>query len=55
MTYVRHNLITFDSGKRAAMVSQLTTQLDNAKEIPGLIAVRVHFDTIQGADNRLCI
>jgi len=55
MTYVRHNLITFDSEKRSAMVSQLTTQLDNAKEIPGLMAVRVHFDTIQGSDNRLCI
>jgi len=61
MPYVRHNLITFDSGKRDAMMPVLNRGLDKANEIPGLRAVRVHFDTAQGADtfgsagNRLMI
>ena len=55
MPYVRHNLITFDSGKRDAMVSRLNAGLDRVNDIPGLRAVRVHFDTAQGTDNRLCI
>ena len=55
MPYVRHNLITFDSEKRDAMVSRLNAGLDRVNDIPGLRAVRVHFDTAQGADNRLCI
>ena len=43
------------------MMSVLNTGLDKANEIPGLRAVRVHFDTAQGADtfgsdgNRLMI
>ena len=37
------------------MMSVLNTGLDKVNEIPGLRAVRVHFDTAQGADNRLCI
>jgi len=53
MPYVRYNLITFDSEKRDAMMSVLNTGLDKVNEIPGLRAVRVHFDTAQGADNRL--
>ena len=36
-------------------MSVLNTGLDRVNEIPGLRAVRVHFDTAQGADNRLCI
>ena len=61
MPYVRHNLMTFDSEKRDAMMSVLNTGLDKVNEIPGLRAVRVHFDTAQGADtfgpagNRLMI
>ncbi|SVB59658.1 uncharacterized protein METZ01_LOCUS212512, partial [marine metagenome] len=55
MPYVRHNLITFDPEKRDAMMSVLNTGLDRVNEIPGLRAVRVHFDTAQGADNRLVI
>ena len=55
MPYVRHNLITFDPEKRDAMMSVLNTGLDKVNEIHGLRAVRVHFDTAQGADNRLCI
>ena len=61
MPYVRHNLITFDSEKRDAMMSVFNTGLDKVNEIPGLRAVRVHFDTAQGADtfgpagNRLMI
>jgi len=55
MPYVRHNLMTFDPEKRDAMVSRLNTGLDRVNDIPGLRAVRVHFDTAQGADNRLCI
>ena len=55
MPYVRHNLITFDPGKRDAMMSALNTGLDKINEIPGLRAVRVHFDTAQSADNRLVI
>ena len=55
MPYVRHNLMTFDPEKRDAMMSVLNTGLDRVNEIPGLRAVRVHFDTAQGADNRLCI
>ena len=55
MPYVRHNLITFNPEKRDAMMSVLNTGLDKVNEIPGLRAVRVHFDTAQGADNRLCI
>ena len=55
MPYVRHNLITFDSEKRDAMMSVLNTGLAKVNEIPGLRAVRVHFDTAQGADNRLVI
>ena len=61
MPYVRHNLITFDPEKRDAMMSVLNTGLDKVNEIPGLRAVRVHFDTAQGADtfgpagNRLMI
>ena len=61
MPYVRYNLITFDSGKRDAMMPVLNRGLDKANEIPGLRAVRVHFDTAQGADtfgsdgNRLMI
>jgi len=55
MPYVRHNLITFNSEKRDAMMSVLNTGLDKVNEIPGLRAVRVHFDTAHGADNRLCI
>ena len=61
MPYVRHNLITFDSEKRDAMMPVLNRGLDKANEIPGLRAVRVHFDTAQGADtfgpdgNRLMI
>jgi len=50
MPYVRYNLITFDSGKRDAMMPVLNRGLDKANEIPGLRAVRVHFDTAQGAD-----
>ena len=55
MAYVRHTLVTFDSEKRDAMVSRLTTLLDGIKEISGLRAIRVHFDTAQGADNRLVV
>jgi len=55
MPYVRHNLMTFDPEKRDAMMSVLNTGLDRVNEIPGLRAVRVHFDTAQGADNRLVI
>ena len=61
MPYVRHNLMTFDPEKRDAMMSVLNTGLDRVNEIPGLRAVRVHFDTAQGADtfgsagNRLMI
>ena len=55
MPYVRHNLMTFDTEKRDAMISVLNTGLDRVNEIPGLRAVRVHFDTAQGADNRLVI
>ena len=55
MPYVRHNLMTFDPEKRDAMMSVLNTGLDRVNDIPGLRAVRVHFDTAQGADNRLCI
>ena len=61
MPYVRYNLITFDPEKRDAMMSVLNTGLDRVHEIPGLRAVRVHFDTAQGADtfgpagNRLMI
>ena len=55
MPYVRHNLITFNPEKKDAMMSVLNTGLDKVNEIPGLRAVRVHFDTAQGADNRLCI
>ena len=55
MPYVRHNLITFNPEKRDAMMSVLNTGLDKVNEIPGLRAVRVHFDTAQGADNRLVI
>jgi len=55
MPYVRHNLMTFDPEKRDAMMSALNTGLDRVNDIPGLRAVRVHFDTAQGADNRLCI
>jgi len=61
MPYVRYNLIAFDSGKRDAMMPVLNRGLDKANEIPGLRAVRVHFDTAQGADtfgsdgNRLMI
>ena len=61
MPYVRHNLITFDPEKKDAMMSVLNTGLDKVNEIPGLRAVRVHFDTAQGADtfgpagNRLMI
>ena len=55
MPYVRHTLVTFDSEKRDAMVSRLTTLLDGIKEISGLRAIRVHFDTAQGADNRLVV
>ncbi len=50
MPYVRYNLIAFDSGKRDAMMPVLNRGLDKANEIPGLRAVRVHFDTAQGAD-----
>ena len=50
MPYVRHNLITFDPEKKDAMISVLNTGLDKVNEIPGLRAVRVHFDTAQGAD-----
>ena len=50
MPYVRYNLIAFDSGKRDAMMPVLNRRLDKANEIPGLRAVRVHFDTAQGAD-----
>jgi len=53
MPYVRHNLMTFDPEKRDAMMSVLNTGLDRVNEIPGLRAVRVHFDTAQGADNRV--
>jgi len=53
MPYVRHTLITFDSEKRDAMVARLTTLLDGLQGISGLRAVRVHFDTAQGADNRV--
>jgi len=55
MPYVRHNLLTFDPEKRDAIMSVLNTGLDRVNEIPGLRAVRVHFDTAQGADNRLVI
>ena len=55
MPYVRHNLMTFDPEKRDAMMSVLNTGLDRVNDIPGLRAVRVHFDTAQGADNRLVI
>ncbi len=55
MPYVRHNLITFDPEKKDAMMSVLNRGLDKVNEIPGLRAVRGHFDTAQGADNRLCI
>jgi len=61
MPYVRYNLITFDSGKRDAMMPVLNRGLDKANENTGLRAVRVHFDTAQGADtfgsdgNRLMI
>ena len=61
MPHVRHNLITFDPEKRDAMMSVLNTGLDKVNEIPGLRAVRAHFDTAQGADtfgpagNRLMI
>ena len=55
MPYVRHNLMTFDPEKRDAMMSVLNSGLDRVNEIPGLRAVRVHFDTAQGADNRLVI
>ena len=55
MAYVRHTLVTFDSEKRDAMVSRLTTLLDGIKEISGLRAIRVHFDTALGADNRLVV
>jgi len=55
MAYLRHILVTFDSEKRDAMVSRLTTLLDGIKEISGLKAIRVHFDTGQGADNRLVV
>ena len=55
MAYVRHTLVTFDSEKRDAMVSRLTTLLDGIKEISGLRGIRVHFDTAQGADNRLVV
>ena len=53
MPYVRHTLITFDSEKRDAMVARLTTLVDGLQGISGLRAVRVHFDTTQGADNRV--
>ena len=55
MPYVGRNLMTFDPEKRDAMMSVLNTGLDRVNEIPGLRAVRVHFDTAQGADNRLVI
>ena len=48
MPYVRHNLMTFDPEKRDAMMSVLNTGLARVNEIPGLRAVRVHFDTAQG-------
>ncbi|SVC64527.1 uncharacterized protein METZ01_LOCUS317381 [marine metagenome] len=53
MPYVRYNLITFDSEKRDAMMPVFIGALDKATEItgPGMLrAVRVHFDTAQGAD-----
>ena len=55
MAYVRHTLVTFDSEKRDAMVSRLTTLLDGIKETSGLRGIRVHFDAAQGADNRLVV
>ena len=61
MPYVRYNLIAFDYGKRDAMMPVLNRGLDKARGRPGLRAIRVHFDTAQGADtfgsdgNRLMI
>lgn len=61
MPYVRYNLIAFDPGKRDAMMPVLNRGLDKARGRPGLRAIRVHFDTAQGADtfgsdgNRLMI
>ena len=53
MPYVRHTLVTFDSEKRDAMVSRMTTVLDRLQGISALRAMRVAFDTAQGADNRV--
>jgi len=43
--------MTFDPEKRDAMMSVLDTGLDRVNEISGLRAVRIYFDTAQGADN----
>ena len=49
MPYVRHTLITFDSEKRDALVSRLTTLLDGLQDISTLRAMRRAFDTAEGA------